>query len=169
MTSLKLVTVNSKYCEYLRQYDYRVSFNSNEKETRPFVGVLFEINEIKYFAPLSSPKPKHQKMKNTIDFYKIDSGKLGAINFNNMIPVPTSEYIFIDVNENVTTKEETNYQELLKDQLSWINGNKYNLMRRAQILYEKRVNHQLPTLIEKRCCDFQLLERKCVMYQKVTI
>ena len=90
MTSLKLVTVNSKYCEYLRQYDYRVSFNSNEKETRPFVGILFEINEIKYFAPLSSPKPKHQKMKNTIDFYKIDSGKLGAINFNNMIPVPTS-------------------------------------------------------------------------------
>ena len=62
-----LVTVSSRYCEYLRKYDYRVSYNSNEKNTRPFVGVLFEINEYKYFAPLSSPKPKHLTMKNNID------------------------------------------------------------------------------------------------------
>ena len=53
-------------------------------ELRPFVGVLLEINKCKYFAPLSSPKPKHIKMKNQVDFYKIDSGKLGAINLNNM-------------------------------------------------------------------------------------
>lgn len=38
-----------------------------------------------YFAPLSSPKPKHLKLKSKLDFLKIDNGKLGAI--NNMLPV----------------------------------------------------------------------------------
>ena len=51
----KLATVNSEYCDYLREFDYRVSYNANKKKLRPFVGVLFEIDKIKYFAPLSSP------------------------------------------------------------------------------------------------------------------
>lgn len=46
-----LVIVNSKYCDYLRRYDHRVSYNANKKELRPFVGVPFEIKNIKYFAP----------------------------------------------------------------------------------------------------------------------
>lgn len=36
------------------------------------------------FAPLSSPKPKYQKLKSKLDFLKIDNCKLGAINFNNI-------------------------------------------------------------------------------------
>lgn len=165
LSNLKLVMINSKYCEYLRQFDYRVSYNSNEKESRPFVGILFKIHEVEYFAPLSSPKAKHLKMKNTLDFYKIDSGKLGAINFNNMIPVPTSEYIFINVNNNVSTKDEANYQELVKNQLRWLNDNKFNLRKRAQNLYERSINNKLPKIVEKRCCDFRLLEEKCFLYQ----
>ena len=58
-----------------------------KKELRPFIGVLFEINECKYFAPLSSPKPKYKTMKTTLDFLKISNADLGAINFNNMLPV----------------------------------------------------------------------------------
>lgn len=50
-------------------------------------GILFKIDTFEYFAPLSSPKLKHIKMKNTLDFLKIKNGELGAINFNNMIPV----------------------------------------------------------------------------------
>lgn len=49
----KLVIVDTSYCDFLRKYDYRVSYNANEKELRPFVGVLFTINNCKYFAPLS--------------------------------------------------------------------------------------------------------------------
>lgn len=53
---LKIVKVNSKYCDYLRKYDCRVPFNAGSKELRPFIGVLFKINDCEYFAPLSSPK-----------------------------------------------------------------------------------------------------------------
>ncbi len=65
---LKLVKVDSEYCDYLRQFDERVSFNYGRKELRPFVGVLFMVGNYKYFAPLSSPKPKHLNMRNSIDF-----------------------------------------------------------------------------------------------------
>ena len=85
--NLQIIRVNTNYCDYLRKFDPRVAYNMNEKEIRPFVGILFKIEDCEYFAPLSSPKPKHKKMKNTIDFLKIKNGELGAVNFNNMIPV----------------------------------------------------------------------------------
>lgn len=65
---LKLVIVDSKYCDYLRKIDKRVPYNFSKKENRPFVGVLFNIDEMEYFAPLSSPKTKHVNMVNMIDF-----------------------------------------------------------------------------------------------------
>ena len=68
--TFKLVRINYKYCDYLRKFDSRVPYNKGTKELRPFVGVLFKIDSKEYFAPLSSPKPKHLKMKNTIDFLK---------------------------------------------------------------------------------------------------
>lgn len=68
--NLKIVKVDSKYCDYLRKYDNKVSYNMKEKEQRPFVGILFEIDNIQYFAPLSIPRPKHLKMRNALDFFK---------------------------------------------------------------------------------------------------
>ena len=85
--NLKIVRIDSNYCDFLRKYDNRVIYNKNDKELRPFIGILFTIDDYEYFAPLSSPKPKHKKMKNTLDFFKIKDGELGAVNFNNMIPV----------------------------------------------------------------------------------
>ena len=89
---LKLVKVDSKYCDYLRKFDSKVAYNKNRKDLRPFVGVLFKIDKYEYFAPLTSPKPKHLKMQNTLDFFKIKNGEFGAVNFNNMIPVISNNY-----------------------------------------------------------------------------
>ena len=52
--NLRIVRVNSDYCDYLRSFDNRVSYNKNEKELRPFIGILFVIEDCEYFAPLSS-------------------------------------------------------------------------------------------------------------------
>lgn len=85
---MKLYNVTDAYVDYLRQFDSKVPDNKAEK--RPFVGIVFSINGYNFFAPLSSPKPKHRGMKNMPDFHKINSGLQGAINFNNMIPIPNS-------------------------------------------------------------------------------
>ena len=93
--NFKIVKVDSKYCDYLRQFDNRVAYNAGSKEMRPFIGILFGVDGCEYFAPLSSPKVKHVHMKNNLDVVKIDKGNYGVVNFNNMIPVIDSAFIRI--------------------------------------------------------------------------
>ncbi len=167
--NFKLVRINSDYCNYLRNYDNRVMYNYGEKELRPFIGVLFTVNDVKYFAPLSSPKPKHLKMKNAIDFYKIDSGRLGAINLNNMIPVTNEQITYIDLYKKYTDPKEQKYQKMLKTQLFWLNRRDNMLRERANQLYVKYMNGTLKTNIITRCCDFRLLEEKCIEYSRINL
>lgn len=164
---LRIVRLDSNYCDYLRQFDSKVPYNFDEKELRPFVGVLFEVNDYKYFAPLSSPKPKHLKMKNNLDFLRLDNGKLGAINFNNMLPVMEENIIIIDLDKKMETKTEQKYQKLLKQQIYWLNRNDEKLYSRAEELYDKYTNNTLNNKLKLRCCNFKLLEEKCLEYNKM--
>ena len=164
--NLKIVRVNSDYCDYLRKFDNKVAYNKNEKELRPFIGILFQIDTCEYFAPLSSPKLKHKNMKNTLDFFKIKDGELGAVNFNNMIPVYKELYYIIDLNEKTTNVEELKYQKLLKEQLGWLNSNYIQIKGKALKLYTLYNSGKLPQSIKNRCCDFKLLEEKAQLYYK---
>lgn len=164
--NLKIVRVNSEYCDYLRKFDNKVSYNKFEKELRPFIGILFKIDTCEYFAPLSSPKQKHKTMKNTIDFFKIKNGELGAVNFNNMIPVTKNNYTLVDLNKETLTISELKYQRLLKEQLNWLNHNYNNLKNKSFKLYELYNSERLPKNVMNRCCNFKLLEEKCVEYNK---
>lgn len=69
---MKFYNMKDSYIQFLRQYDTKVA--ENKQESRPYVGIVLEINGINYYAPFSSPKPKHQKMKNGKDFRKINHG-----------------------------------------------------------------------------------------------
>lgn len=164
--SLLLVKLNVDYCNYLRRFDNKVPFNFDEKELRPFVGVLFEVNNYMYFAPLSSPKPKHLKLKTKLDFLKIDNGKLGAINFNNMLPVIENNIVKLDLDKECLTEGEEKYKNLLKEQIYWLNRNDEKLYGRSKKLYDKYVNGTLDKNIANRCCNFKLLEEKCKEYNK---
>lgn len=166
MFNLNIVRINTKYCDYLRKFDNKVSYNKNDKELRPFVGILFKIEECEYFAPLSSPKSKHLKMKNTVDFYKIKNGELGAVNFNNMIPVMKENYTLIDLNKEALTVSEMKYQKMLKEQLSWLNKNFIQIKNKSFKLYQLYNSGKLSNNLKSRCCDFKLLEEKCIEYNK---
>ena len=165
----KLVKLDTNYCNYLRNFDNKVPYNYDKKELRPFIGILFNIDTIMYFAPLSSPKPKHLKIKTKLDFLKIDNGKLGAINFNNMIPVMESNIIYLDLNKKTTNISELKYLNLLKSQLFWLNRHKEKIYGRSNKLYDKYKNNKLDINIFKRCCNFPLLEEKCMEYNKLLV
>lgn len=92
-----IVKVDSNYCNYLRSFDSKVMYNDGAKDLRPFIGVLFSVNGFEFFVPLASPKAKHSTIQNKIDVVKIDDGKLGVLNFNNMIPVTKDNYELIDL------------------------------------------------------------------------
>ena len=161
---MKIVRVNTDYCDYLRKFDSKVAYNKKEKELRPFIGILFEIEGCEYFAPLSSPKPKHKKMKNTIDFLKIKEGELGAVNFNNMIPVQRNNYYIIDLNKQTETLEAEKYRNLLREQLMWLNSNYIQVKDKSYKLYTLYNKGKLPETMRERCCNFKLLEEKCLKY-----
>ena len=108
-------------------------------------------------------------MHNTLDFYKIDRGTLGAINFNNMLPVLEGNYTLIDLNAKNVSKKDKNYQELLKSQFIWLNEYKQEVLNRSFKLYSKYINNTLRENIKRRCCNFKLLEEKCQEYKSVAV
>lgn len=148
----------------MRKFDSRVPYNFDNKESRPFVGVLFKVDKYKYFAPLSSLKQKHLMLKDKIDFLKLDKGKLGAINFNNMLPVTDNNIIILDLDKKPSDLSEKKYNKLLKEQIYWLNRNNEKLYSRSKKLYDSFVKGKLPRQIRNRCCDFILLEEKCKEY-----
>lgn len=164
-----LVKVDADYCNYLRKFDERVSYNNGQKELRPFIGILFKINEYEYFAPLTSPKIKHKRMRNTVDFVRLDNGELGAINFNNMIPVFKSNYTLLDLDTTPEDIKDKKYHQLLIDQLAWLNSNRNSISKKAHNLYRLYVQNKLFDNIKSRCCNYPLLEEKCDLYQKETV
>lgn len=101
MRTLKIYYLDEGYIDYLRKFDIKVAYNKDT--TRPYIGIAYTFDGLNYFTPLSSSKKKHQLMSNkAIDVFKIDDGKLGIININNMIPTPVeciSEVLPINVRE----------------------------------------------------------------------
>ena len=68
------------------------------KDNRVFVGIVIICGAHRYCIPLSLPKEKHKKMKNFMDFSKIErNGKLlGVLNFNLMIPIEEKQLQLVD-------------------------------------------------------------------------
>ena len=162
MEELMLVRIDSDYCDYLRKFDSRVPYNYESKKLRPFIGVLFSVNDCMYFAPLSSPKPKHIGLKSKLDLLKIDGGKLGVVNFNNMVPVRENNVVCINFSD-----LDEKYRRLLEKQLFWLNRNSCKLYARAEKLYTKYINNDLNINIYNICCNFKLLEEKCNDYNLI--
>ena len=151
--------IDAAYCDFLRKYDNRVPQLHARVVERPFVGIVLQINEINYYAPLTSPKPKHKQMKNQIDFLKINNGDWGAINFNNMIPAPASVLSKVDLRKKEHDSiQDRNYKDLLANQLSWCVSHRDDIYRRAEKLYRTIVEKRGDDRVKNRCCDFAKLE-----------
>lgn len=160
----KLYIIEDSYINYLRQFDNLVPYNKNH--TRPYIGIVYTYNNTNYFAPLSSPKPKHLKMKTSqIDIYKIDNGKLGIININNMIPTPIE-----CLTEILPIISEQKYKTLLENQISFINipENSIKLLNKVNRFQEEYRKNLLPQNILERTCNFPLLEEKCKDWIKLS-
>ena len=94
-----------------------------------------------------------------IDVFKIDKGKLGVVNINNMIPTPIE-----CIAEVLLTITDEKYKILIENQTTFINNHKNTLFRKVRqfkLQYDK--NH-LPENVKNRCCDFYILEQKSKEY-----
>jgi protein AbiQ len=154
---MKFYHIKDDFVMYLHDADPKVPDNKHEK--RPFIGIVFSVNEMDYYVPLSSPKPKHKTMKNSKDFRKINGGEYGAINFNNMLPVVKEALIEF----NIQNEQDYKYRNLLQNQYNAVDADFDNIQRVAYDLYNmcQLADNQLKPFeiaIKSRCCNFKLLE-----------
>ena len=155
---LKLYFIDDKYVDYLQMFDDKVFYI--KYTTRPYVGVVYVLNKHNYFAPLSSSKPKHMKMNSkAIDIFKINNGRQGIVNINNMIPTPKE-----CLTEAIANTVNPIYRNLLITQTSFLNSNKKALLNKVKQFQNRYNKGLLPKNILDRCCNYRFLESKCQEY-----
>lgn len=167
--------IDKDYVNYLCGYDSKVGYVEYGDKLKLHIGIIIEINNFKYYVPVSSPKEKHKKMRNGIDFQKIIDNEnnifYAVININNMIPVPDKYVTKLKYNEIQNYRkfandaEKDNYIYLLQQELYIINKLAQTLTNNAKKLYDKVLTNTSSSL-SKRCCDFTLLEKKALEYVK---
>ena len=159
-----------KYIRNLHKIDDKVLSVSPQanKSNRVFVGIITICNSQKYCIPLSSPKPKHQHMKNSIDFSKIivNNKLLGVLNFNLMIPVEQNQLQPIDLIIRKRDRAQIKkYKQLCLQELQWCKDNKETICNKANVLYNKYLSAN-PFSSRDRCLNFPKLEKECKKHNK---
>lgn len=112
-----------------------------------------------YFAPLSSFKAKHERMKNGLDFIKV--GNYAVININNMFPVPDGEYTYVDIPK----VKNQQYKKLLTTEYRIIRKLQDKIKNHAAEVYKHKITKGNATALAKRCNDFLLLEEKSKQFK----
>lgn len=158
--NLIFVNIKNNYLNFLHQFDIKVPQEHTNAKRRPFIGIVFNMRQILYFVPLASPKAKFKHLNNKVDFFKLRNGELGALNFNNMIPVNEQTIDIYDIDN----EKDTKYKNLILKQARYLNRRQNDIKKKAYRLYEKFINNKLDINTKNRCCDFQLLEAKLLSY-----
>lgn len=161
MDNIKLYEIDNKYIDYLSEFAPHLFHNkkAGQSNERKYIGVVLYINGLEYFAPLSSFKPKHNKMKESIDFLKIKA--YAVINLNNMFPVPKGLCKYVDINSQRNPK----YKALLLAEYRAIKSMQDKIRKNANTLYRLKLKGESTPLV-KRCNDFVLLEKACNDYKR---
>ena len=159
-------SVDIDFLDYMRKHEQRIpNHDYGEYSMKPFFGTLFEKGELCYITPISSPKPRHQHMKNRMDFKKLFIGNdefIGVVNLNYMFPVP-KKYL-VDVQYGNIEKyrkfqndtEKLRYIALLKKQIALINTKDFDMV--AIKLYDFVEKYPM-NFMSKRCLNYTELEK----------
>jgi protein AbiQ len=119
MDEYKIYSITDEYINYLRVAEPNVYSNKqdNRTHTRKYIGTVLEINNMKYFIPMSSPKDSdYQKAGNSLVIKKsivpiiriIEKSNgikqlKGTLRISHMIPVPESELELYDLDNELDT------------------------------------------------------------------
>lgn len=167
MSDLQFYHISTSYINYLKQFQRHIWDNEEKGRKRPYIGLVLEIGDYKYYAPMTSPKPKHTKIPESIDLKKIiyQNQLTGVINLNNLIPVQDSDVELVDLNK--LSVQDSKYHDLLNNQIIIIRKKHAEIIKDSNLIYKiKTRNYNGYVNLKKRCYDFILLEKKCSEYNK---
>lgn len=152
---MQFYVIADSYINHLVACDQHVYKN---KGTRPYIGVVLEVDGVEFLAPLTSYKAKQDKIpdKSPLIFKMHELGNeknnLGMVQVNNMIPILSSEIKLLDL-----SSLDAKYQNLLNMQQQFLRKNQEELQKKASKLYTL-VSNGVATRIVDMCCDFKALE-----------
>lgn len=158
---LRLYRVTDHYLDFLREVEPKIPANKDNGKKRPFVGIVFSINGVKYIAPLSS------QIRSSQSDFKIKSGDeqkaTATIRFAYMFPIVDEALIEIDYTEEYKTDDD--YTALLIKEDLYINKktNKDRIHAIANKTYTNTITKRFG--FENFCCDFVKLEARCKTYK----
>lgn len=160
---LFLCHIDGEYTKYLKEFDPHVQHNyDNNRNKKPYVGIVLNINGKNYFAPLTSPKEKHLKLRDsdpTTFKIKHNNEFIGSVLLNNMIPVKLEHVSRIEISQ---VKDRV-YRKLLTKDYQILTNNRDNIINKANVLYDNVIQNRSP-YFTKVSCDFKKLERACDNY-----
>ncbi len=171
---MKWINVNEKYLDYLRATEGRIPRTDYGTDRyKPFFGVLFEVGDLFYVTQVSHAQPRHEKLKQQKDFYKIFDPKnperlIAVVNLNYMFPIPkvqTTPFEKKNIHTYRAFKSETEkskYIDLLDTELSVINS--LDIGTKAEELYKLKYDNP-EHVVSKRCIDFKDMERLALQYK----
>ena len=184
--NLKFININQDYLKYLHSFCSEVYYKPTGYETKPYIGILVQENDVEYVIPLSSAKEKHKTWKNvdadrflifencekaengSKDIYvkNADGGFkhiISVMDLKKMIPIKTGLYTEVQLNPlKSDSNAEKKYKVLLNIEYLFCLKIKDAIIQKASRLYEKQMK---TGRVVPFCCDFNLLEEKCREYR----
>lgn len=160
---LKFYEVDNNYIKYLKEKgDIRIPNISYEKYKKFFCGIVLTINNLNYFAPVSS----YNKKVNT-NFLIMDKDRetkeykpISSLRFSFMFPCPIE-----CLSEKKFSKEDIKYQNLLRKELHYCNKHREEIIKLANKVYKLGLEEN--TRRKFNICNFILLEERCIEYIKL--
>lgn len=157
MEKFKFYEVDTAYAAYLRQYEPKIPNITYATNDKFLCGVLFKINGMNYYAPISSfTKPQKTNM-----LIKNRTGRItSSIRFCFMFPVPDDKVRMKDF-----SKEDPSYRRLLWEELSFCRRNADQISSTALHIYATATSG-LDKTMQRNCCNFKRLEALCLQYTR---
>lgn len=153
---LKFYEVDNNYIQYLKKFEPKIP-NFNYKNNNKFVcGIVLKINKCNYYVPVSSNKIIFKSSLPIYDKSKITS----TLKFSFMFPIPNSCCSVKNFNA-----VNMPYKRLLQKELKYCNSIRDDIRQKAKDIYDTVINKESYIMV-KNCCDFKLLEQKCIEYEQ---
>lgn len=177
MEDLLLYSVSDFYITYLRKSVSGVYDNKDgaRSHTRKYLGVVLKIDHYNYYIPLSSPKSSDFMTKNNTKFIRKsivpierittinsqgDMELLGTLRISHMIPVPDSELLHYDLDN----EPDQRYKNMVQEQMIYLRKNKKKILSNAKLIYKQKIQNDTTANYVGTALDFKLLESKCDQY-----
>ena len=158
MTMQKFYTIDFDYLRYMKEADCKVPNFDYDEHDKFFFGVVLQINDMKYFAPISSKKVDNATSMPIKEMRHNRSEQIASIRLCFMLPVPDDVLEEVDISWLRLTKG-SNYADFVAKEYSYCKNNFDRITRRAQIVYNFGTHSEHKYY--QYCCNFHALEDAC--------